>query len=346
MCVHERKSRRGARLMPRRVPTGKRPNQRRTAAMTTQASCNSARRARLLAPWYLRVVVAVVASLGIAAGAHAAININQHGLTGTWANPETDGQGMIVELFPDLLGAGTGYVFGAWYTYDTTPGGSDHNRWYTYQASVSDGSSSADVVIYRSTGGTFVAAGGTTTEPVGTGTIAFASCTSGSFTYTLDDGRSGTIPLVRLMQNAECINPPPPLINDFGLSGSWADSTTSAQGMLIEVNPGDANIFLGWFTFAAAPGDTRDAVDQRWFTAQSPYTVGDRSFALDLYETTGGTFDQAGIVQTKLVGTAQLTFSSCEDADFEYAFTNGELQGRSGILHLSRIAFVPSTCSF
>ena len=288
------------------------------------------------------------ASFGISAVAQAAVNINQHGLTGAWANPATEGQGMVIDLYPDLLATGNGYVFGAWYTYDTTSGGADHNRWYTYQADVTDGASSADVVIYRSTGGTFAANGGTTTVAVGTGTLAFGSCTSASFTYAFDDGRSGTIPLTRLMPDVECddaVNPPPPIRNDFGLSGAWADTQTSAQGLLIEVNPNSANIFVGWFTYAA-PGTVLDEQGQRWVTAQHPYVVGDRTFALDLYETTGGLFDHAGSAQTNLVGTATLTYNSCTSADFDYAFTAGDLQGRTGTLHLSRIAFVPATCAF
>ena len=314
--------------------------------MSPQSSCHAITHPAARACARTAIILGV--SFGFAASAHAAININQHGLPGTWANPATEGQGMIIDLYPDLLASGTGYVFGAWYTYDTVSGGEDHNRWYTYQADVTQGSSSADVIIYRSTGGTFAANGGTSTVRVGTGTIAFGSCTSASFTYAFDDGRSGTIPLSRLMQDVECddaVDPPPPINNDFGLSGAWADPDTSAQGMVIEVNPNSANVFLGWFTYAAE-GGALDAPGQRWFTAQHPYVVGDRTFALDLYETTGGVFDQAGAAQTSQVGTATLTYTSCSNADFDYAFTAGDLEGHSGTLHLSRIAFVPSTCSF
>jgi hypothetical protein len=33
-------------------------------------------------------------------------------------------------------------------------------------------------------------------------------------------------------------------------------------------------------------------------------------------------------------------------ADFDYAFTGGDLEGRSGTLHLSRIARMPPNCAF
>jgi len=190
--------------------------------------------------------MAAVAAFGVSAAAQAAVNINQQGLTGAWANQATSGQGMVIELYPDLLSAGTGYVFGTWYTFDTAAGGADHGRWYTYQASVTEGASQADVIIYQSTGGTFDTLGGTTTVAVGTGTIAFDSCTTGSFAYAFEDGRHGTIPLGRIMMNSNCvaaIDPPPPINGDFGLSGAWADMSTSSQGMVIEVNPVSANVF-------------------------------------------------------------------------------------------------------
>lgn len=231
---------------------------------------------------FVRTWVGAFATVGLIASAHAAVNINQQGLTGAWANAATSGQGMVIELFPDLLSVGNGYIFGSWYTFDTTAGGADHGRWYTYQASVIEGTSQADVIIYRSTGGTFATLGGTTTTRVGSGTIAFDSCTSGTFTYVFEDGRSGTIPLGRLMMNAACegaVDPPPPINRDFGLSGTWADMATSAQGMVIEVNPRNANVFLGWYpmsrmvrvTPAANAGSPR-SIRTHWVIATSFWT--------------------------------------------------------------------------
>jgi len=297
--------------------------------------------------WLVRVCVAAAATSGFSSAAQAAVNINQQGLTGAWANPTTSGQGMVIELYHDLLSVGTGYIFGTWYTFDTTAGGADHGRWYTYQASVTEGASQADVMIYQSIGGTFATLGGATTTPIGTGTIAFDSCTSGTFTYAFEDGRRGTIPLSRIMMNAACVaavDPPPQINGDFGLSGTWADMSTTSQGMVVEVNPGNANVFLGWFTYVAE--GTRDVTGQRWFTAQHPYTVGERSFVLDIYQTTGGVFDQNAFTQTDPVGTANLKYTSCTSADFDYAFTAGDLEGHNGTLHLTRVSQAPVDCVF
>jgi hypothetical protein len=297
--------------------------------------------------WLVKSCVAISAAIAFEGGAYAAVNINQQGLTGAWANAATSGQGMVIELYPDLLSAGTGYIFGTWYTFDTTAGGADHNRWFTYQASVSEGASEAEVNIYQSIGGTFAALGGTATTPIGTGTISFDSCTTGSFTFAFDDGRAGTIPLGRIMRNAACVDavdPPPSIDGDFGLSGAWADMSTSAQGMVIEVNAASSNVFLGWFTYSA--DGTSDVTGQRWFTAQHPYTPGERSMVLDVYQTTGGIFNKDAATSTVPVGTATLTYTSCMSADFDYAFTGGDLEGRSGTLHLSRIARMPPNCAF
>ncbi|MEP6940368.1 MAG: hypothetical protein ABI846_11440, partial [Rudaea sp.] len=40
----------------------------------------------------------------------AAFNLDQHGLTGAWYNPATGGQGLLIESYKDLQGAGKGYL--------------------------------------------------------------------------------------------------------------------------------------------------------------------------------------------------------------------------------------------
>ncbi len=60
-----------------------------------------------------------------------ALDLNQHGLTGSWYEPATSGQGVEVEIFPDLATAGTGVAQVSWFTFDATTGGADRQRWYT-----------------------------------------------------------------------------------------------------------------------------------------------------------------------------------------------------------------------
>ena len=75
----------------------------------------------------------------------------------------------------------------------------------------------------------------------------------------------------------------------------------------------------------------------RWYTAQSIYTAGARTFALTLYETTGGTFASAATVaSTNAVDTATLNFASCQAATFTYNFTGERWASRSNRDHAYR----------
>lgn len=275
------------------------------------------------------------------------VDVNQEGLTGTWYNPQTNGQGMQFTFSPDDTTPGVGTLFGTWYTYDTTAGDETSQRWYTIQAPLTTAAESVDFPIYQNTGGNFDAPPATTAVQVGTGSLAFDSCTSGTFTYAFDDGRTGTIPLSRIMPNVDCVETGTPTIapSDFGLSGTYYDPTTAGQGMLVEINPENAYSFVGWYTYALS-GQTSGASGQRWITAQAPYTNGSGTVDLTLYDTTGGTFDSdATQVSTAPIGTATLTFTSCTTATFDYTITDGELAGQSDTIPLSRLGSTPASCS-
>jgi hypothetical protein len=271
----------------------------------------------------------------------------QQGLSGAWYNPQTSGQGLEFIVSQDRVVQTDSAVFGAWYTYDTTAGGPDAQRWYSFQTTqIEPGSTTAPVVIYQNIGGNFGAPPSTSAAAVGTGTLNFDTCSTGSFSYQFDDGRSGMVPLQRLLPNVTCAensttSGPP---SDFGLSGSWYNPDTSGQGLMISVDPVDAQVFVGWFTYALN-GEAQGASGQRWFSAQGGYTVGSTSMDLTLYASTGGTFDSdATSVTTQPVGTATLTYASCTAATFTYAFTSGELSGQSGTIALTRLEAPLASC--
>ena len=81
-------------------------------------------------------------------------DLNQHGLTGSWYEPATSGQGIEVEVYPDLS-SGMGSTFVSWFTYDAVSGGADHQRWYTAYGPVVTGQPNALLTIYQNTGGNF-----------------------------------------------------------------------------------------------------------------------------------------------------------------------------------------------
>ena len=284
--------------------------------------------------------------LGQSANVPNAVNVNQEGLTGTWYNPLTNGQGMQFTFDPDTATPGNGNVFGTWYTYDTTSGDETSQRWYSMEAVLDGDAGGVALNIYQNVGGNFDAPPATNAVQVGVGSLFFDTCGSGIFIYSFDDGRTGSVPLSRIMPNVDCVETGTPTItpSDFGLSGTWYDPATAGQGVLIEINPVNAYAFFGWYTYAMS-GQSSGAAGQRWFTAQAPYTVGTHVIDLTVYDSTGGTFDSSnGVVQTTPVGTATLTYASCTSATLDYAFTAGELSGQSGTITLSRLGNAPASC--
>ncbi len=278
----------------------------------------------------------------------ATINLNQHGLTGSWYKPATSGQGVEVEVFANPSGPGSTFV--SWFTYDSVAGGADHQRWYTAQGPVVTGQPSASLTIYQNTGGNFNAPPATNAQAVGTATLSFDTCSSGQLMYSFTDGtnRTGTIPLTRLTQNVTCATSPPyPTNADFALSGNWyGGAATSGQGFTADVNPVSGAFFAAWYTYmpnSSAPG----AAGQRWYTAQGTFTPGLRSIPVTIYETTGGMFDTPTPPgqKTVAVGTGTMTFQSCAAATFSYSYTGGTSIGLAGTINLIRVGPVPPGCT-
>jgi hypothetical protein len=281
--------------------------------------------------------------------ASAAVNLNQHGLTGSWYQPATSGQGIEVEVFPDLIAPGTGSVFLSWFAFDSVVGGADDQRWYTAQGPVVSGQPSASLTIYENTGGNFNAPPVTAAQPVGTATLSFDTCSSGQLSYSFTDGtgRTGSIALTRLTQNVTCSTTSPPPVNaDFGLSGNWFNPTGSGQGITAEVNPDSGQIFAAWYTYAPN-GAGAGAAGQRWYTAEGAFVAGQRSIPVTIYQTTGGIFDTptTPLPATVPVGSGTIAFQSCSAGTLSYSFTGGSSGGSSGTIDLSRVGPVPTDCT-
>lgn len=125
------------------------------------------------------------------------------GLNDAWFNPATNGQGLLITVFPGIK-----QMFLAWFTYDTQRPpenvtamlGEPGHRWLTAQGSY-DGDT-AHLKIFVTEGGVFDAATPTaSTDPAGDGTmtIEFADCTQGLVKYEISSlGISGVIPIERI----------------------------------------------------------------------------------------------------------------------------------------------------
>jgi hypothetical protein len=277
-------------------------------------------------------------------------NIDQQGLTGSWYQPITSGQGIELEVFPDLVAPGTGFLQGSWFTFDDAAGGgADHGRWYTFGGDVRTADSAAVLPLYQNVGGNFDALPVTASVRVGDVGLSFSDCTTGRLAYTFTDGtgRSGTVPLTRLTPNVGCAQAGSTgTSGDFGLSGNWYDPNKSGQGLVVELNPVAKVLFIAWYTYAVN-GQALGAPGQRWYTAQAVYVPGGRSIPLSLYETTGGRFNSiTPAPSTAQVGTGRLTFASCNAATLSFAFVAGSNAGQSGSVDLQRVGTVPTSCTF
>jgi hypothetical protein len=282
-------------------------------------------------------------------GASPFVNLDQFGLTGTWYNPATSGQGFFLDFFPELNAPGTGFVAGSWFTYDVTPaGGAEKQRWYTFSGNVAAFASTAQLTIYSSVGGNFNAAPKVPALPVGQATLQFTSCGSGSLYYNFTDGsgRSNTIPLTRLTPNVTCGassdngNP----VGSFLLSGAWYDPNTSGQGLLFEVNPILNYFAAAWYTYIPGGQTIGGVASQRWYTLQAPLTGSATINDIPIYASVGGIFNNPVKPTLSQVGTAQLIFQSCSTATLTFNFTGGSSNGQNGSISLQRIGSTPTGC--
>lgn len=129
------------------------------------------------------------------------------GLNDAWYDPTLDGQGFTVSVFEEK-----GTVFLAWFTYDTEPPvstatsniGDPGQRWLTAQGPFEG--TQAELVIYSPSGGIFnQAAPVPELTPIGSITLQFEDCYTGSVSYDLPGiGRSGTIPIQRVATDNVC----------------------------------------------------------------------------------------------------------------------------------------------
>jgi len=125
------------------------------------------------------------------------------GMTDAWYQPETDGQGFLVTVFPEIR-----QLFVGWYTYETErpPEGATAvlgeagHRWLTAQGPYEG--DTADLDLHLTAGGVFDRTSPpavTLPEPVGRLLLRFDDCTVGSAFYDLPGlGLRGVIPIRRI----------------------------------------------------------------------------------------------------------------------------------------------------
>jgi hypothetical protein len=129
-----------------------------------------------------------------------------HGLSGAWFNPDTSGQGILMEIYEKNR-----FAFMAWFTYDTSQpdpavpyqvGHSGH-RWLTAQGPYVPGSNSITIPVILTTGGLFDDP--TAVNPgvnEGTITVTFQDCKNATVSYQLTAANvSGNFSMIRLLDD-------------------------------------------------------------------------------------------------------------------------------------------------
>lgn len=254
-------------------------------------------------------------------GDAAPVDINA-GFSGAWFEPATSGQGFFIDITP-----AASFVFVSWFTYtDANSENPNEQHWYTMQGNYQG--NAAELVISETLGGQFDAPQAPSTQSVGTATLVFFSCDRGEVRFRFDDGREGVIPIRRVISGSDNVCEDQAglalqAVNvNAGMDGSWFEPATSGQGFFFDVHPnaqGGGFFFGAWFTY----GDGTDS-GQQWYTVQGNYSQGSM-VDIPLYETTGGSFDDAQAVTTEQRGTVSIDFVDCNHAELTY-----DLQGATG----------------
>jgi len=246
------------------------------------------------------------------------------GHSGAWFNTATSGQGQFIDVEPESQ-----FMLVSWFTYtDAASDNPNEQQWYTAQGNYSGNMATLD--LFETLGGKFDDPQEVTTTQIGEVTLIFDDCDQGQMTYSLDEEElQGTFPLLRVIPGSDNVceglsgNTTEAVDINAGMDGAWFDPDTPGQGFYIDAYPdpeGGNFIFVAWFTYGE---DT--ASGQRWLTAQGSF---EGSIAeIDVFETTGGNFDDPQATSTTNVGTMSIDFADCSNALLTYSLTDNGAEG-------------------
>jgi hypothetical protein len=253
------------------------------------------------------------------------------GHSGAWFNPETSGQGQFIDVVPEEQ-----FMFISWFTFtDAASDNPNEQQWYTAQGNYSGDTAVLD--LFETLGGKFDDPQEVTTTQVGEVTLTFSDCDMGMMSYIFDEEELlGEFPMIRVIPGSDNVckglseNNTEALDINAGMDGAWFDPDTSGQGYFIDAHPdpeGGNFIFVSWFTY----GD-ETASGQRWLTAQGGF---EGSMAeIDVFETTGGSFDDPMPPDTIKAGAMSLDFTDCINALLSYSLP---ANGAEGDIAITRV---------
>jgi hypothetical protein len=248
--------------------------------------------------------------------------------SGSWFNPDRDGEGFIVEVLnrPGPEGAGFEVVV-FWFTY--TPEGKQ--AWMVGTGTVEGRIAEIEFEITR--GASF----GADFDPEdvirdrwGSMRLEFLNCSQAHAQYAGQYG-SGQIDLSRLsaIEGLDCNDPEGQMTSgNAALSGAWFNPARDGQGFIVEVVD-EADVLAYWFTY-----DTDGS--QMWMLGLGRLDESSQA-EITMQRSSGGNFgdrfDPAAI-RLEDWGEVNLQFGECDDAS--YSWNSSETYG-AGAYNLTRL---------
>ncbi len=120
------------------------------------------------------------------------------GITGTWYDSSTSGQGQLIDVLPDSQ-----QIFLAWFTYSSSVDESESKQeWWTALGPYSG--STSQLLLYQTNDGLFNNSQTVETNAIGEIQLDFFDCYHGLLSYTFYSGLSGQIQITRLVPDTIC----------------------------------------------------------------------------------------------------------------------------------------------
>lgn len=121
-----------------------------------------------------------------------------------------------------------------------------------------------------------------------------------------------------------------------GISGTWYAPWLGGQWVALEWRADSRSLFAPWLTFS--PDGSNDPSGLRWYALQGVLADSSADAAVDILSYEGGRFGvNVGATTPRRVGSAHLSFESCDRAHLRYRFDPDENDGLSGVITLSRL---------
>ncbi len=239
-------------------------------------------------------------------------DVAQQKYSGSWFNPERDGEGFIVEVLDREGPGGVGQeVVVFWFTY--TPDG--EQAWMVGTGTLNGRVAEVEFEITEGASfGSLFSAADVVRERWGALRLEFLNCNHGHAQYAGAFG-SGQLDVTRLsaIEGLDCGDPAGEVISgNPALSGAWFNPARDGQGFILEFT-GESNLLAYWFTYGADGG-------QMWLLGLGNVDE-EGNASVNMLQASGGRFGDrfnAEDVSLQAWGDVSFQFGACDDASYNW----------------------------